>query len=282
MILPEIPEKLLILAGWGSFPRLVAEGARATGVKHVSMVGLKGSTFRATRREADELQMLRFGNLRRLREAILASGCNQVVLAGQINPICLFRSRMDADMRREINTIDIRNAHTLFRRLVEIVEDVGVAVLPSSLFMRHHIPHAGVLTDRAPNPTETADIMYGNDVAMAVCNLDIGQTIVVKGGVVLAVEGFDGTDPTIKRGGRMGRRSTVIIKVAKKGHDMRFDIPVVGTKTIAIMKCVGSTALSVQAGRTLLLDQPKVLAAANRAGIAITAVDSGLPFAPVF
>lgn len=274
------PESLLVLAGWGDFPRLVAEGAHAVGVKRVSLVGFKGSALRSARAAADEVRMIPFGNLKRTREAVRESGCHQAVLAGQINPACLFHARMDAELRREIAAIGIRNAHTLFDRFLEILEELGVEFLPSSLFMRQHIPAAGVLTDRGPTPSEIADITYGNHVALAVCNLDIGQTIVVKDGVVLAVEGFDGTDPTLKRGGRMVRRGAVAIKVAKEGHDMRFDIPVVGTKTIAIMKRVGITALSVQAGRTLLLDLPKVVAAANRAGITIVAVPSDLPHAP--
>jgi len=278
----KIPESLLVLAGWGDFPRLIMEGAHAAGVKRTVMLGFKGSALRSARQAADEARMIPFGNFEQTRKAIRESGCRHAVLAGQINPLCLFRSRTDAEFRREIAAIGIRNAHTLFNRFIEIIEELGVEFLPSSLFMRQHIPLAGVLTDRAPTSAETADITYGNEVAMAVCNLDIGQTIVVKDGVVLAVEGFDGTDPTIKRGGRIARRGAIVIKVAKEGHDMRFDIPVIGTKTIAIMKRVGSTALSVQAGRTLLLDQPHVVAAANRAGIAIIAVPSKLPAAPAF
>ncbi len=277
---PKTPESLLIIAGWGDFPRLVAEGAHAAGVKRVSILGFKGSTLRSTCRAADDFKMIPFGNLDLVRKSIAESNCKKVVLAGQINPVCLFRSRLDKSMLSELATLKVRNAHTMFQLLVERIETLGVDVLPSSLFMKNHIPTEGVLTTRAPDEREKADLEYGNHIAMEICNLDIGQTIVVKDGVVLAVEGFDGTNVTIKRGGHIVRCGAVVVKVAKNGHDMRFDIPVIGTKTVRVMKAAGISALSVQAGRTIMLNLPQVVEAANRAGIALVAVKTALLPAP--
>ena len=274
------PESLLVIAGWGVFPRLVLEGARANGVKRISVLAFKGSTDRATCRAADDCRRIPFGDLALLRESIRASGCARAVLAGQINPLALFRARMDRGMLEEIAALKLRNAHTLFRRLVEDIESRGVEVLPSSLFMGRHIPAPGTLSARAPDAREAADLAYAHTIAMGVCNLDIGQSVVVKDGVVLAVEGFDGTNATLRRGGRLVR-GAVAAKVAKEGHDMRFDIPVVGTKTIALMRRVGITALGVQARRTLVLDLPDVVKAADRAGIALVAIDTPLQPAPV-
>lgn len=274
------PESLLVIAGWGVFPRLVLEGARANGVKRISVLAFKGSTDRATCRAADDCRRIPFGDLALLRESIRASGCARAVLAGQINPLALFRARMDRGMLEEIAALKLRNAHTIFRRLVEDIESRGVAVLPSSLFMGRHIPAPGTLSARAPDAREAADLAYAHTIAMGVCNLDIGQSVVVKDGVVLAVEGFDGTNVTLRRGGRLAR-GAVAAKVAKEGHDMRFDIPVVGTKTIALMRRVGITALGVQARRTLVLDLPAVVQAADRARIALVAFDTSLPPAPV-
>lgn len=274
------PESLLVIAGWGVFPRLVLEGARANGVKRISVLAFKGSTDRATCRAADDCRRIPFGDLALLRESIRASGCARAVLAGQINPLALFRARMDRGMLEEIAALKLRNAHTLFRRLVEDIESRGVEVLPSSLFMGRHIPAPGTLSARAPDAREAADLAYAHTIAMGVCNLDIGQSVVVKDGVVLAVEGFDGTNATLRRGGRLAR-GAVAAKVAKEGHDMRFDIPVVGTKTIALMRRVGITALGVQARRTLVLDLPAVVKAADRAGIALVAFDTSHPPAPV-
>jgi len=277
----EMPENILILAGWGDFPRLVADGAHAAGVQRVSVLGFKGSTQQSTCRAADDVKMIPFGHLDLTRKAITESGCKKAVLAGQINPLCLFRSHMDKSLLKELATLRVRNAHTIFQRLVEEIETLGVEVLPSSLFMKTQIPMAGVLTARAPSERERSDLEYGNHIAMEICNLDIGQTVVVKDGVVLAVEGFDGTNVTIKRGGKIARSGAVVVKVAKHGHDMRFDIPVIGTKTIQVMTRAGITALSVQAGRTIMLNLPQVIEAANRAGIALVAVDTTLPQAPV-
>ena len=274
------PESLLVIAGWGVFPRLVLEGARANGVKRISVLAFKGSTDRATCRAADDCRRIPFGDLALLRESIRASGCARAVLAGQINPLALFRARMDRGMLEEIAALKLRNAHTLFRRLVEDIESRGVEVLPSSLFMGRHIPAPGTLSARAPDAHEAADLAYAHTIAMGVCNLDIGQSVVVKDGVVLAVEGFDGTNATLRRGGRLAR-GAVAAKVAKEGHDMRFDIPVVGTKTIALMRRVGITALGVQARRTLVLDLPAVVQAADRARIALVAIDTPLQPAPV-
>ncbi len=274
------PDSLLIIAGWGDFPRLVADGAHAAGVKRVSVLGFKGSTLRSTCRAVDDFTMIPFGNLDLVRKSITESGCKKTVLAGQINPLCLFSSRMDKSMLSELAKLKLRNAHTIFHRFIEDIENLGVEVLPSSLFMKNHIPTEGVLTARAPDERENGDIVYGNRIAMEICNHDIGQTVVVKDGVVLAVEGFDGTNVTIKRGGNLVRRGAVVIKVAKNGHDMRFDIPIIGTKTVGIMKASGISALSIQARRTIVLNLPRVVEAANRAGIALVAVKTDLLPAP--
>ncbi|MGI5869145.1 MAG: LpxI family protein [Kiritimatiellia bacterium] len=269
-----------MIAGWGIFPRLVVEGARAVGVKRISVLAFKGSTDRATCRAADDCRRIPFGDLALLRESIQGAGCAHAVLAGQINPLALFRARMDRDMRAEIAALKLRNAHTIFLRVVEDIEARDITVLPSSLFMRDHIPPPGCFSARAPNEQEADDLAYGHEIAMGICNLDIGQCVVVKDGVVLAVEGFDGTNATLRRGGRLAP-GAVVAKVAKAGHDMRFDIPVVGTKTIALMRRVGLSALGVQAHRALVLDLPRVVEAADRAKIALVAFDTTLPPAPM-
>lgn len=277
----QVPRQLLVLAGWGIFPQLVIEGARAAGVERIVVLSFKGSTLRATCRMADTCIQIPFGSLELIRKGLKDSGCTEAVLAGQIHPLALFRARMDKPMREAIAQLKIRNAHTLFQRLIEEIESYGIRVLPSSLMMRRHIPDSGVLTQRAPTTKEQSDLAYAMEIAMGVCNLDIGQSVVVKDGVVLAVEGFDGTNATLRRGGRIAS-GAIAAKVAKEGHDMRFDIPVIGTKTIALMRRVGITALGIQAHRTLVLDLPSVVAAANRAGIAIEVFETGLSPAPVY
>ena len=276
-----VPEDLLVLAGAGALPKLVLRGARAAGVKRLGALGFKGTTPGSTLSLADWSARISISSVSRFRECVRASGFRHVILAGQINPLSFFRAAFDPELRSILATMRVHNAHTMFGRLVAEIEALGAKVLPSSLFLGAHIPRPGLLTKRPLSPDEEADLTYGSKLALAVCDLDIGQTVVVKDGVALAVEGFDGTNATIRRGGRIARRGAMVVKVAKHGHDMRFDIPAVGLKTLKVMRKAHCTALAVQAGRTLFVDLPAVVAEADRRGIAIVAFDSGLPPAPV-
>ena len=278
---PACPEDLLLLAGNGALPRLVAEGARAAGVRRIGVLGFRGSTPRATLALGDWSQTLSFSSLQRFRDTIRDAGFHHAILAGQISPLSLFRASFDPEVLRILRETGIQNAHTIFTRLITEIESLGTRVLPSSLFLRNHIPAPGLLTRTPLSETLQRDLDFGSRIAMAVCDLDIGQTVVVKDGVVLAVEGFEGTDSTILRGGRIARKGALVVKVAKHGHDMRFDIPVVGHRTLRVMHRARCAAIAVQAGRTLLLDQPSLLREADRLGIAVCAFDAGLPPAPV-
>ena len=257
-----VPEDLLVLAGAGALPKLVLRGARAAGVKRLGALGFKGTTPGSTLSLADWSARISISSVSRFRECVRASGFRHVILAGQINPLSFFRAAFDPELRSILATMRVHNAHTMFGRLVSEIEALGAKVLPSSLFLGAHIPRPGLLTKRPLSPDEEADLTYGSKLA-------------------LAVEGFDGTNATIRRGGRIARRGAMVVKVAKHGHDMRFDIPAVGLKTLKVMRKANCTALAVQAGRTVFVDLPAVVAEADRRGIAIVAFDSGLPPAPV-
>ena len=278
---PAVPEDLLVLAGAGALPRLVMEGARAVGVKRLGALGIKGTTPSSTLAMADWSARIPISSIAQFRERIREAGFHHAILAGQINPLSFFRAAFDPELRAIFAAMGAHNAHTIYGHLIAEVEALGAKVLPSSLFLGAHIPRPGLLTSRALTPEEEADLAYGSRLALAVCDLDIGQTLVVKDGVALAVEGFDGTNATIKRGGRIARRGAMVVKVAKHGHDMRFDIPAVGLKTLKVMRKAHCTALAVQAGRTVFVDLPAVVAEADRRGIAVVAFDSGLPPAPI-
>lgn len=276
------PEDLLILAGAGALPRLVAEGARRAGVRRIGILGFKGATPGSTLSLGDWSRRIPLKSLAVFRDAIRDAGFGSAILVGQIGPLSYFRAAFDPEVRAALAEMPAHNAHTIFGRLIEEIEKAGPRVVPSSLFLASQIPAApGVLSARAPTAAEEAAWRFGRKIADAVCDLDVGQTVVAKDGVALAVEGFDGTDATIRRGGRIARRGAVVVKVAKRGHDMRFDIPVVGGRTIRTMRKARCTAIFVQAGRVLFAGMPEVLRAADRAGIAVVAYDSGLPPAPV-
>lgn len=277
----KLPKTLLLLAGWGDYPQLVIEGARKAGVEKIIVMAFKGSTQKSVLRAADEVIFQGIGDGKGFLERLPKIQCDAAVLAGQINPLSLFRTRFDSVIMDLINEVGMRNAHTLFGKLSEILNEHNIEVLPASFFMGDHIPQAGVLTKQAPTPAQQKDIEFGNEVAMGVCNLDVGQTTIVKDGVVVAVEGIDGTNATIKRCKKICGKGAIVIKVAKEAHDMRFDIPVIGTRTIKVMKKVGISVLSIQAGRTVVLNLPKVIEKAEAAGISIVAVKTKYPSAPV-
>ncbi len=272
-------EQLLILAGRGSYPFEMARGARQAGVKKIAVLALRGAASRGLKSLADEFQWLGVGEVERGLAWAKAHAGAAMVMAGGVSPLALFQTRFDALSKRLLHELPVKNAHTIFGRLAEVIEENGTRVLPASSFMEDAIPAAGVLTRRAPAPAEDADIALGHRVALGMSNLDIGQTLVVHGGMVTAVEALEGTNAAIRRGGKLAKGG-VVVKVAKDGHDMRFDIPVIGHETIPVLRKARISALAIQAGRTLILERDKVITLANRANIAIVALDTGLPSAP--
>lgn len=274
-------DKLVVVAGSGSYPRLLVEGAKRAGVRRVDVVSVKGSTCRATCKAADAVHPITIGTIAAGIRWVGENGYDGVILAGQINPLSLFCGRFDAEVRQWLAELDVKNAHTIFGRLVRAFADVGTPVLPASLYMDDFMPGAGVLTQRGLDRRELADMHHAVTVAADMGRHDVGQTVMVKSGMVLAVEAFEGTNAAIKRGGRLGGKGAIVLKAAREGHDMRFDIPVAGLKTMKVMHRAGATALVFQAGRLVLLDREAVVEYANRHGMAIVGIDSGLPPAPL-
>ena len=272
--------KLLVVAGGGSYPRLVVEGARRAGVARVDVLSVKGSCVRATRAAADNVVAFAAGECDKAVIWAGEQGYDGVILAGQVSPLSLFRGKFDETVRAWLKAMPVKNAHTIFGKLVGEFERCGAKVLPASSYMDDSLPGVGRLTDRDLTSAEMDDVKRGQEVAADVGRHDVGQTVLVKSGMVLAVEAFEGTNAAIRRAGKLGKGS-VLFKAAREGHDWRFDIPVVGLKTLKTMRKAGVTALAFQAGRLILLDREAVVAYANRHGIAIVGIDSGLPPAPV-
>ncbi|MBQ1429233.1 MAG: UDP-2,3-diacylglucosamine diphosphatase LpxI [Kiritimatiellae bacterium] len=274
-------DKIVIIAGSGSYPRLLVEGAKKAGVRQVDVVAIRSSTDRATWKAADNVHWITIGSIAAGIRWVGENGYEGAILAGQVNPLSLFRGRFDDEVKSWLAELPIKNAHTIFGKLSEKFAAVGVPILPASLYMDGHIPGAGVLTSRGLTPSEESDVDHAANTARDIGMHDVGQTVMVKAGMVLAVEAFEGTNAAIRRGGRLGGKGSVVFKAARVGHDMRFDIPVVGLKTLKVMRRAGATALAFQAGRLVLLDRERVVEFANRHSIAIVGVESGLPHAPL-
>ena len=272
--------KLLVVAGAGDYPRLVVEGAKRAGVARVDVLSVKGSCCRATRRAADHVVAFSAGEADRAIEWTGRQGYDGVIMAGQVSPLSLFRGKFDETVRGWLRALPVKNAHTIFGKLVAEFEGHGARVLPASCFMDECVPGVGKLAARDLTDLERDDVKRGVQVAADVGRHDVGQTVLVKSGMVLAVEAFEGTNAAIRRAGRLSKGS-VLFKAAREGHDWRFDIPVVGLKTLKMMRKAGVTALAFQAGRLILLDREEVIRFANRHGMAVVGIDSGLPSAPL-
>ncbi len=275
------PQKMIVITGAGAYPRLVVEGARAAGVRQVDVLAVRGSTERATCKAADFVHTIGIGEVAAGLRWVAAQDYEGAVFAGQVSPLSLFRSRFDAETKAWLASLPCKTAHTIYGKLAFEFEQAGVKVFPASSFMERHLPGAGLLTARDFTARERRDAEHGALVMRDMGRHDVGQTVLVKDGMVLAVEAFEGTNAAITRGGKLGGKGAVLVKGAREGHDMRFDIPVVGLKTLKVMKSAGVTALAFQAGRLLLLDREEVVDYANRKGIAIMGLETDLPPAPI-
>jgi UDP-2,3-diacylglucosamine hydrolase len=273
-------KKLLVIAGSGSYPECLINGARRAGVEHIAVLAIRGMASRRLQALADEFFQAGIGEGARYLAWIREGGFSHGIMAGQIHPLALFRTKFDATARGWLRELPVKNAHTIFGKVASLLEESGITVLPASCYMDECIPGAGVLTRRAPDDREQADIAFGHGIAARICGLDIGQTLVVKDGVVLAVEAFEGTNEALRRGGKLGGGGAVAVKVALDGHDMRFDIPVIGIRTAAALSKAGISALAFQAGRLIMLDREDLIRKADALKIAIVGIDSALPAAP--
>ncbi|MCK5850078.1 MAG: UDP-2,3-diacylglucosamine diphosphatase LpxI [Kiritimatiellae bacterium] len=266
------PKELCIIAGKGAYPRLLAESAKEQGVERLVAVAFRKETDPVIEKYADETVWVRLGELGALLDALKETGIKHAVMVGQITPTHLFRIRMDGKMLALLKSLPRRNAETIFGAVADEMKGIGVELIPASTSMESHMPEAGVLTSRGPTDEEKVDIEIGLAAARATSDLDIGQTVVVKQGTILAVEAFEGTNDAIRRAVRLGGEGVVVVKVAKDGHDMRFDIPVIGLQTMKIFKKLKVRALAVEAGCAIFLERKKALAEADRLDMCIVAV----------
>ncbi len=265
--------KYALIAGNGRFPFLVLDGARRNGVD-LDVVAIKEETDPAIASEASVVEWVGVGQLGKMLGFLKKRGVTHAIMAGQVKHVQIFKisSIPDVRMARMLARLVVRNTDSLIGAVADELATVGVTLVDSTIFLQHALPLPGVLTKRAPSSKEKADISYGLDVAREIARLDLGQTIVVKDAAVVAVEAMEGTDATIRRAGELARKPPLtVVKVAKPNQDMRFDVPVIGPSTIETMKASKATALSISAGRTVMIDRDEILAIANAAKIAIVA-----------
>ena len=258
-----------LIAGGGQFPLLFAHAARQAGVPVVA-VGFEGETDPILAKYVAEFHMLKLGRLSRLIKTFSNAGIKRAAMAGTINKTRLYaRIRPDWRAVKFMSRLRHNKDDFLLRALADELESEGIRIEPSTMFLPTLLAPEGILTRRKPNRKEQSDIEFGWNLAKQIGHLDIGQCLVVRDRAVLAVEGIDGTDATILRGGRLCREGAVVIKVSKPNQDLRFDVPAVGFDTIETMKRVKARVLVIEAERTLVFDREKMIDAADRAGITI-------------
>jgi DUF1009 family protein len=270
-----------LIAGNGRFPFLVLEGARSQGIE-MAVIALKEEASPELQKTATRLHWVSLGDLSKAIELMHQEGVKHAVMAGQVKHNKIFSSiRPDWKLAKLLFSLPRKNTDALIGAVARVLEGEGIQLVDSTLFLKPLVPEPGVLTRRAPDVREAADIAYGLGVARQIAGMDIGQTVVISDLACVAVEAMEGTDETIARAARIaGGKPLVVVKVSKPGQDMRFDVPVIGLPSIEQMKSAGATALAVDAGRTLLFDRKKLIEMADEAGIAIQAVPPGASAEP--
>jgi UDP-2,3-diacylglucosamine hydrolase len=275
-------KRLGLIAGNGRFPFLVLDAARAQGLE-VIVAAIEEETFPEIESHgAAAVHWLSLGELSKLIETFKREGVRRAVMAGQVKHKQIFSSiRPDWRLAKLLLTLGTRNTDSLLGAIGKVLAEEGIILENSTSLLEPLLAKPGVLTKRAPTEQETKNIEYGRTVARHLAQFDIGQTVVVAEGACVAVEAMEGTDTTIERGGQIMAsldsnpsilsRALTVVKIAKPNQDMRFDVPVVGTKTIEMMRHAGATCLAIDARRCLLLDGAAIAGAADAANIAIIA-----------
>jgi DUF1009 family protein len=263
-----------LIAGNGRFPFLVLDAARAAGYD-VTIVAIKEEAFpdladAAAKAPAADLHWLSLGQLGACIKTLKRAGVTQALMAGQVKHAKLFSGIVpDMTLLSVLMKLRAKNTDALISAVADVLRDNGIELVDSTAFLAPLLAREGVLTGRSPSDEERADVDFGYRMADAIAGLDVGQTIAVKSGAVVAVEAMEGTDAVIARAGQLAGAGCSIVKVAKPNQDMRFDVPVVGVSTIEAMAKAGATVLAVDAKKTLMLDGDAIARAADEAGIAI-------------
>jgi hypothetical protein len=267
-----LPSQIGLIAGNGRFPLLFAKAAKSKGIRIVA-AAIKGDTSFLIHFFADEVRWFAPGELKKLFAYFRSRDIRQVLMAGQVHPRNLFDKNavFDEESRAVFAALADRRCDTIFGAIAEKLKSHGLELLDSTILLEDHLAPKGTLTRHAPTEAELVDIQFGIRIAKEMGHLDVGQTVVVKGKAVVAIEALEGTDQAILRGGTIAREGAVVVKTSKPKQDVRFDVPVVGPRTILAMKRCRASCLAIEAGKTLILDRDQTVALANRYGISIVA-----------
>ena len=258
-----------IIAGNGVYPRLLADAARKAGVKRLVAAAFTDETDPILEQHVDVLEWMRVGQLGRLLKFLRRQDIHHAIMAGQIAPKNLFDLRPDLKAVMLLGKLKQRNAESIFAAIAHELVKIEVDLLPATTFLKDSIAKLGLIAGPKLSSREEYDIELGWNIAKEISRLDIGQTVIVKNGTIVAVEALEGTNETIRRGGALAREGAVMVKVAKSNQDMRFDVPIIGVETIRVAREAGLRVIAVEAGKTLFLQRDAIANLAGAASISI-------------
>lgn len=263
------PHILGVIAGNGVYPRLLGDSARQAGAKTIVAAAFTGETDPSIEQHVDLVEWIRVGQLSRLLKFFQTQQVHHVIMAGQIAPKNLFDLRPDWRALLMLARLKERNAESIFAAIGDELQKVGIELLPATSFLENYLAPVGLICGPQLTRREEEDVDLGWKTAKEIARMDVGQTVVVKTGTVLAVEGLEGTNEAIKRGGNLAREDAVVVKVAKPNQDMRFDVPVIGVETVRVASEAKVRVIALEAGKTLLLERDAIVDLARAGGISI-------------
>jgi len=266
-----IPGNLGIIAGNGVYPRLIADAARKAGVEKIVAAAFKDETDQVLEQHVDLLEWMRVGQLNRLLKFFRARDVHHAIMAGQIAPKNLFDLRPDLKAVMLLGKLKQRNAESIFGAIADELSKIDIDLLPATTFLEDSLARPGLIAGPKLSLRQEHDVEIGWNIAKEIAGIDIGQTVVIKNGTIVAVEALEGTNEAVKRGGTLARGGAVMVKVSKPNQDMRFDVPVIGVETVRIAAESGVHVIAIEAGKTLLLERDAIMDLAKRAEISIVA-----------
>ena len=260
-----------IIAGNGVYPKLLADAAKKAGVKKIVAAAFTDETDPILEQQVDVFEWLRVGQLGRMLKFFRGQDIHHAIMAGQIAPKNLFDLRPDLKALMLLGKLKERNAESIFAAIADELAKIDVDLLPATTFLEDSLARPGLIAGPKLSSRQEHDVELGLTVAKEIARLDIGQTIIIKNGTVVAVEALEGTNEAIKRGGTLARDGAVMVKVSKPNQDMRFDVPVIGVETVRIAAESGVRVIAVEAAKTLLLERDAIIAEANSLNVSVAA-----------
>jgi UDP-2,3-diacylglucosamine hydrolase len=265
------PDVLGIIAGNGAYPQLLANSARKAGVKKIVSAAFTDETDPVLAQHVDLVEWMRVGQLGRLLNFFRDQKVHHAIMAGQIAPKNLFDLRPDWKALLLLGRLKQRNAESIFAAIADELAVIDIDLLPATTFLEDSLALTGLIAGPKLSRREQEDVDLGWKIGKEIARLDIGQTVIVKNGTVVAVEALEGTNETIERGGALARKDAIMVKVAKPNQDTRFDVPVIGIETIRVAAEAKLRVIAVEAGKTLLLERGAIVDLANRSKISLVA-----------